>query len=296
MACYYPRTAWQREGGGKIIFHETADNLRRFTIPCGQCIGCRLERSRQWAIRCLHESQCHWRNCFITLTYDDVHLPKDGQLVYRHFQKFVRSLRKKCGRFRYYMCGEYGEQSWRPHFHACLFGIDFADRKFYKNLGSGFNLYTSELLSSIWTRGFASVGDVSFESAAYIARYVCKKVTGKMAEAHYRRINLETGEIYQLVPEFTRMSLKPGIGKPWFDKWRADVYPHDYVIIDGKEVKPPRYYDRLLALVDMKSAGDVDVERFEKALSTVDDCTVERLRARETVTRARLKFKCRSLE
>lgn len=230
------------------------------TIPCGGCTGCRLDRSKDWAVRCMHEAQMHEVNCFVTLTYDDDHKPADGSLQVEHFQKFIRRLRKKHGRkIRYYMCGEYGENEFRPHYHACLFGIDFTDKTLWRER-DGVRVYRSKTLERIWPYGFSTVGTVTWQSAAYTARYVMKKVTGQNAEEHYMRAD-EHGECYQLKPEYTSMSLKPGIGHSWFEAYESDVYPHDEVIVDGKRFKPPRYYDKLLERKNPQLLEELKKER-----------------------------------
>lgn len=300
MACFSPLSAWQLDSG-EIVFAERGKVRRELTLPCGQCIGCRLERSRQWAVRCMHESQMHAHNSFITLTYDDEHLPRHGSLEYRHFQLFMKRLRKLYSGVRFYMCGEYGEQYGRPHYHACLFGVDFTDRDFYRRLPSGSDLYTSKILESLWPSGFSSVADVTFESAAYVARYCTKKVTGARAEEHYSRVVAETGEIVSITPEFNRMSNggrnRTGpIGKSWFDKYKTDVYPQDYVIVRGMKCKPPRAYDKLLESIDPWTFESIEFGREMKRLASLDDNTYDRLRVRENVTRARLSFKKRILE
>lgn len=277
------------------MFAERGKIRRALVLPCGQCIGCRLERSRQWAVRCLHEQQSHSQNCFVTLTYDEDHVPVG--LRYRDFQLFMKRLRKVFPCARFYMCGEYGEQFRRPHFHACLFGVDFADKVlFRRGSHAGLNLYTSAVLSRIWTDGFASVGQLSFESAAYVARYVMKKVTGDRAEAHYAKLDLATGEIVPIVPEFNRMSLKPGIGAAWLAKYTTDVFPRDYVVVNGVKCKPPRYYDKQLTVLDYESSELVSVLRYARSMEVIQDNSPERLRVREVVTRARLAFKSRLLE
>ena len=229
-----------------MVFAERGDVLRALTLPCGQCVGCRLERSRQWAVRIMHEASLHDVSSFVTLTYSDECLPSPPSLRYSDFQAFMRRLRKSHGKVRFFVCGEYGERTWRPHFHACLFGLRFSDLKVYKKTAAGFTLYESSELSRVWTLGFASVGQLSFESAAYVARYCMKKVTGDLAETHYRKTDLNTGEMYDLVPEFARMSLKPGIGFQWFKQFRHEVGTHDGVVVRDRLCKPPRYYDKLL--------------------------------------------------
>lgn len=299
MACFSPLSAWQTDGG-EIIFSERGKIRRALTLPCGQCVGCRLERSRQWAVRCVHESKMHEHSVFVTLTYDDDHVPYDSSLIYRHYQLFMKRLRKHFAtRVRFYMCGEYGDLFSRPHFHACLFGCFFSDRQLYRELPSGSKLWTSKSLEKLWPYGFSSIGDVTFDSAAYVARYVMKKVTGPRAEAHYEAVDPVSGEIFQREPEFTRMSLKPGIGATFFEKYKKEIFPRDEVIVRGMKMKPPKYYDRLLALdADSYFAqldGVVAFEREHRAAMLRFDNTPDRLRTRELVTHARLKFKKRSI-
>lgn len=257
------------------------------TLACGQCIGCRLERSRQWAIRCMHEAQMHERNSFITLTYDDEHAPLDYSLKHRHWQLFAKKLRKKKGPFRFYMCGEYGEQFSRPHYHACLFGIDFDDKEPILKLQTETNhtLYSSAELASLWKHGHASLGAVTFESAAYVARYVMKKITGDLAASHYTYID-ENGEIFERRPEYNQMSRKPGIGKTWIDKYDTDVYPSDQVITRGYPTRPPRYYDQQQEKKNEHMMQQIKARRMAKL--DQKDNTPKRLKAKETVATAKL--------
>lgn len=300
MSCFRPLDAWQRLDGGPVLFHEVRDS-RHLRLPCGQCIGCRLDRSRHWAVRVLHESKLHRVNSFVTLTYSDVYLPKDFSLDYRHFQLFMKRLRKRFGACRFYMCGEYGEQFARPHYHACIFGVGFPDRKLLRESG-GVRLYRSVELDRLWPMGHASVGEVTFESAAYVARYVCDKLNGQAAEwvsertglRHYERCNPVTGEVSRVVPEFTRMSLKPGIGLNWLRLYHAEVLRAGTVVARGVEQKAPRYYDQYLS--GLRCWDDVAYSRFERALAQVDDCTPERLAVRERVAKARVKAFKRALE
>lgn len=246
MPCYQPMPAVRMSDGSvKFVSRNKRGVDSTLELPCGQCIGCRLERSRQWAMRCLHEASLYDRNSFVTLTYDDSNLPVGGTLKYDDFQRFMKRLRKRVkSPVRFYMGGEYGEQLMRPHYHACLFGYDFPDRVYYRRTSSGEKIYTSKLLESLWPYGLSSIGDVTFQSAAYIARYCVQKVTGDLAESHYRVIT-DDGEVIDRVPEFNHMSLKPGIGSRWLAKFQTDVYPRDYVVINGVKTKPPKYYDVL---------------------------------------------------
>lgn len=293
MRCFKPLTAWQTDDGS-VVFVERGSIRRELTLRCGQCIGCRIERSRQWAVRIMHESQLYDVSSFVTLTYDDSHF--FPSLDYLDFQKFMRRLRKRVGPARFFMCGEYGERFQRPHFHAILFGVDFPDKAFFKDLPSGGRLYTSALLQELWPFGFSSIGDVTFESAAYVARYCVKKVTGSRAERHYERVWEHTGEVVSVVPEFARMSLKPGIGFEWFRRFSSDVLVRDAVVVHGVPGKVPRYYDKLMQDMDSVDWDGIEYERFQKALSVVADNSPARLGVLEAVAKARVGFKVRNLE
>lgn len=300
MMCISPIQAWKPDIGGKLVFSERRDHSP-LTINCGQCIECRLARSRDWACRCIHESQMHEFSSFVTLTYDDDHVPVDYSLRYVDFQLFMKRLRKHFDserqRIRFFMCGEYGDDRGRPHFHACLFGAFFRDRVLFKRMDSGSSLYTSNLLGSLWPFGFSSVGDVTFESAAYVARYVMKKVFGDVADFNsvYKYVDCY-GEVHYRMPEFCHMSLKPGIGATWFDKFGPEVFPADYVVIGGRKLKPPKYYMRRLEDSDFDLADYLQLVRSKKAEALAVDATPERLRARGIVTTAGLSFKRRTLE
>jgi len=284
MPCYHPLNAMRSSSG--IQF--TGDTIGNIKIPCGRCVGCRLERSRQWSVRIMHESQLHAENSFITLTYDDAHVPSDYSLRYPDFQKFMKRLRKHTGLpIRYYMCGEYGETFSRPHFHSCIFGFRPEDGVEFSKSG-GNPIYTSEVLSKLWPFGFSSFGELTFESAAYVARYVMKKITGDAAKSHYEVIDDATGEVIQRVPEFAHMSLKPGIGSGWYDKFHSDVFPHDEVIARGFPCKPPRYYDKLLKRTNSVMHDEIKLQRVLDNYSKWRDNTPERLKIKETVKNAQI--------
>lgn len=293
MACFHPLSAFQsnfKKPNGKcsIAFKTSNPSYKPIQLPCGQCIGCRLERSRQWAIRCHHEASLHENNCFITLTYDNDHLPIDNSLNVRHFQLFMKRLRKKFPRtpnnnIRFYHCGEYGEKLGRPHYHALIFNLDFPDRRHHQTINKQ-KLYTSKILSELWPMGFCLIGDVSFQSAAYVARYIMKKVNGELADDHY--YDSETGSWKK--PEYTTMSRRPGIGKNWLNKFQTDIYPGDFVVIDNKKMRPPKYYDTQLELSDPESYEIIKENRVAAALKHVDNNTPSRLKVREAVQQARL--------
>lgn len=277
------------------MFVERGEIRRALTLPCGQCIGCRLERARQWAVRCVHEAQLHEHNQFVTLTYSDEALPDDGGLRYRHFQLFMKRVRKRFGPVRFFMCGEYGEKLSRPHYHACVFGLYLPDRQVW-SVREGVTLYRSPALEALWKYGFVTVGDVTFESANYVARYVTKKITGKASVEHYRRVDAVTGEVVSVSPEFVRMSLRPGIGAEWIRKYKSDVYTVDTVHLRGSSMKPPRYYDKFLKGTDDDAAAELEAARYRKSLLSAEDSSPERLAVREQVARARLALKKRNYE
>lgn len=191
----------------------------------------------------MHEAQMHDQNCFITLTYAPEYLPSDGSLHLEHFQKFMKRLRKRYGAgIRFFHCGEYGEENKRPHYHCILFGFDFPDKVLRREVfnpktpGQYVPYYNSKSLEELWPFGISIIGDVTFESCAYVARYILKKVTGEKADAHYNG----------LAPEYITMSRRPGIGHSFYLKYWRDMYPQD-VCIDSRGFKgrPPAYYDKL---------------------------------------------------
>ncbi|AXL15256.1 replication initiator protein [Microviridae sp.] len=245
-------------------------------------------------MRCYHEASLYEDNCFITLTYDDEHLPPGGTLIKHHYQDFMKRLRWtfRPRRIRFFHCGEYGEKFERPHYHACIFNLDMPDKRLYSER-DGVPLYTSELLDSLWGHGFTTVGDVTFESAAYVARYVMKKITGEQAAEHYETFDENTGEIFQKQPEYVTMSRRPGIGKGWLEKYKAEVFPSDTVLINGKLVKPPKFYDNQLPEDELTDIKDV---RKLNAKQHADNNTTVRLRTRETVKKAQLGNLRRTLE
>lgn len=259
-------------------------------LPCGQCIGCRLERSRQWAVRCMHEASLHRDNTYITLTYHPDNLPHAESLNYRDFQLFLKRLRKFAQvPISFYMAGEYGDNLNRPHYHAIIFGYQFKDLKYLSKTEAGATLYTSADLTNLWGLGYCSVGAVTFESAAYVARYIMKKQTKAWnLDGRYESVNKDTGEVSERIPEFNRMSLKPAIGKRWYEKYSKEVFPSDEVITRGKPAKPPKYYDKLLKSTDLEMSEIVKFYRVLDAVKQSDDATPSRLRAREICAEANL--------
>lgn len=334
MACYKPLTAY-RTDGGDIHFHDNGQG-RPLELPCGQCIGCRIQRSKDWALRCVHEASMYEDNCFITLTYGPEKLPPDCGLIKSDFQKFMKRLRnflevpatllnddcltpkiymrgpkkglRKIGTFtgtkiKYYMCGEYGDESNRPHYHAIIFNWNPDDWVYLFDSPGGEPVYTSPTLESIWGLGFVTIGTVTFESAAYVARYVLKKINGPLAEKidektglkHYERINSFTGEISEVIPEYNDMSRRPGIGINWISNYTRDVYPKDYTTVRGVKQRPPRYYDNYLMDIDPEMYDDIKAARELSMSENFAENTELRLKQREKVAEAQNKQLVRSL-
>jgi len=239
-----------------------------------------------WAIRCVHEAQSHELNCFVTLTYADDKIPPGGTLVKKHFQDFMKRLRKLHKLpVRYFHCGEYGETTLRPHYHAILFGIDFADKKLHSKNAQGQTLWTSETLTKLWGFGHCLIGALTFETAAYTARYCLKKINGQLADAHYQGRE----------PEYATMSRRPGIGADWFAKYSDDVYPSDFIVLRGQKQQPPRYYDKILKKENDVVHLGIKQTRITKALKNKANNTPARLAVRKEVQEAKLKSLKRSI-
>lgn len=266
-------------------------------IPCGQCIGCRLERSRQWALRCVHEASLYNNNCFLTLTYNNENLPADKSLNVKHFQDFMKRLRKAYSpkKIRFFHCGEYGAKNQRPHYHAIIFNHDFDDKILFRN-SNGVQLYTSSSLDKLWPFGFSTIGSVTFESAAYVARYITKKVTGELATEHYKLVDTSTGEIHNLKPEYITMSRRPGVGREWYDKYKTDVYPKDFTTLRGIKLKPPKFYDNILEKEHEEEYLQVKKKRIRNSKKRRADNTPERLNTKETIKKIKFKNLLRPLE
>lgn len=274
-------------------WYEVSDGARERPLSCGRCIGCRLERSRQWAVRCMHEAQLHEENCFLTLTLKEAFFGQS--LDHRQWQLFAKRLRRRIEprKFKFFMCGEYGDEHMRPHYHALLFGYNFPDRYYFKKSESGEKLYRSPLLESVWTLGHSTIGSVTFESAAYVARYCTLEQRLPGVSAGYEVLDLETGELHVRIPEYGRMSLQGGIGKNWYKRFKHDVYPEGKVVINGGKARAPKYYDKLYKAEGLGDYMALAVRRRAEA-GEVSESFPGRLEAREKVARARLAFSKRN--
>ena len=278
MTCYHP-------------VEVNPPGQRAQKVACGRCVGCRHDYAKSWAARAMHEAAFFSDNCFVTLTYDDEHLPFDGGLRKHDLQAFIKELRSYIhpARVSYLACGEYGENFGRPHYHLCLFGYDFSDKKLH-TVRRGNRTYTSEILSGIWRKGFHEIGSLTYQSANYTARYVTKKIYGDQASGWYQKINPVTGEIHDVSPEFMLVSTRPAIGKKWFQKFKPDIYPCGYVLVDGKKCPIPRYYKKLHQRGFAVEAKAVKARNFKQACSPkmMKNSTPRRLADREIVKKAAL--------
>lgn len=179
------------------------DGIGWTTYPCGQCIACRLNKVRDWTLRLMHEAKFHDKMVFLTLTYDENHLPEGRTLVKKHAQDYLKRLRYYCGNVRFFLCGEYGDQYSRPHYHLIVFGID-KDNPVFKGKKYDVKGGVFYVKSPVWNFGTTYIGEVSYNSCRYVASYVNKKVFGKGSKGYYEKKGI--------IPEFTLMSRRPGIG------------------------------------------------------------------------------------
>lgn len=288
VVCFTPLKAYRGPGGGIVFDSKVGFGDRPLELSCGQCIGCRLKRGQEWALRCVHEASLHERNCFVTLTYRPEDVPADGGLDVRHWQLFAKRMRKAGLPFRFLHAGEYGDVSFRPHYHACIFGQDFGqDRRVWRRKGEHV-LYSSQLLEELWGLGFCTVGALSYQTAAYVARYTLKKVSGPLKRERYRRIDVETGEEYFVRPEYATMSRRPGIGADWYEKFKGDVFPDDEVVHQGKRHGVPSFYRKRLEAADPVLALSLKAARLAAFAKRSAECSPERLRVREKVASAGL--------
>lgn len=241
----------------------------------------------------MNENQMHKDSCFVTLTYDDIELPHGENLptlAPKDFELFMKRLRKEYGpNIKFFGCGEYGSRTNRPHYHACLFGIDFEDKKLYSTKRD-YKCYTSDNLNRIWTHGHCIIGDVTFDSAAYVARYIMTKKTGPHAK-YYTDNGIQ--------PEFVRMSRRPGIGASWFQKYQSDIYPFGRMRVRGKITSIPRYYSNLLSISDQLES---DIQRGRRNLAAENkmwsdmDKKAPKLSIKEKVKKSQIKSLTRDLD
>lgn len=290
MPCYHPVPAFQDGAGAPVVLWPPFGQST-FTVPCGTCLGCRQARAQEWALRCEHEGRSWANNCFLTLTYDEAHLPPHGHLNGDDLAGFLKRLRERCKSvyspvvrdplhgFRFFACGEYGELNGRPHYHCILFNCSFSDV-----VVCGKNLWRSAFVNAIWRCGDVKIGDFSPASAMYVAQYSVKK----------QRLGCDVDGVVRPAP-FLRMSLKPPIGYYWVRRWKEDLQ-HGYVPDGTDKLSIPRTYVGVVrgCAPDVAAAMEVGRAARGHALSVGGDAPARRVAA-ETIHRARLAVGSRKL-
>lgn len=301
MACFYPQEGYLVLDDGvkrwrRYVRHGD-DVLEPMTVVCGNCIGCRMERSRRWTIRCQHEVlMCERQglpSSFVTLTIDDGHMPEHGEIEYRLCQLFHKRVRKNSGvAYRHLTLSEYGGLTFRPHFHCVMMGLSFERGKPAGKGDSGEVCYESPQLAKLWPLGFSSFGNATARSIGYCTRHNFKDAM-KYPPGFFEEewLDDETGEICKRRGPF--LTFSRGIGRSWYEQYgRTDCHNHDFMVLrDGQVVGPIPFYDDLLA-----STPDGECELLElkarrrlKALEHPEDQTRERLAVREQVFKARIR-------
>lgn len=314
MSCLYPIKAWYPSTAApdaRLVFdpRRSSSPDAMVWISCNQCIACRLYKAQTWAVRCMHEKRVHKSSCFLTLTYDDAHLPDRHSLVRDEIPKFNKRLRDYLGYppISVFYCGEYGEKFGRPHYHQILFGYDPPDKVFYKRV-RGHDYFTSDIISKCWGLGHAVLGNVDFDSAAYVARYTLKKqkksdeilytvdcpTTGVIHEIRWHdrpSSDIATREIYNRLPVFAGMSTNPAIGLRFLERYPDDLFSQMKTVFKGHEISLPRYYLKKLETLDPLKYRAFKAQ--QKLLSKPPDLV--RLKDREEIILSRIKPLTRSL-
>lgn len=279
MACFRPKWASQDPLSGDVAFYDRPGD-RALRLPCGHCIGCRLDYAMGWSVRCQHEASLYAENSFVTLTYDDAYLPPDSSLFYPHVQDFLKRLRFHYDRrVRFFCAAEYGHSTFRPHYHLLLFNVDFPDAYPISK-----RWFASDFLQRLWPLGNASlVPKINPEIAGYVSQYSLKKVYGRVdSAAWYGKCR----------PEFVTMSRKPGLGTDWFRKYRRDCLPRDFVVLyGGRKVRVPNFYFDLYERDDPASAAAVREARGQRVVDLpAEERTPARVAVHELVTQAGVDF------
>lgn len=261
-------------------------------LPCEQCARCRARQARDWTIRIVHEASLYPENSFLTLTYDQAHLPRDAGVHIEDVQKFWKRLRTWIDRhgdgrmIRNFYCSEYGDFTRRPHYHAIVFNFDLPDKVQWSGAGE-LTRYKSELLDRLWGHGMTEVGSVTARSAAYVAAYIGKKHNGAQSDHLYERFDPVSGARWTVPREFAHMSGRGGgIGSGFLDKWKTDFYPWDHVIVDGRRVQVPRFYDRKYKRDEPEAFEAIAAKRKAEGEARAWDNTPERLWVKEQCARA----------
>lgn len=260
MSCFEPLTAYQMiyaDYTSEIRFtRPKSGKFKELKVPCGKCLGCKLDKANDWSIRCWCEMQQWKNNCFITLTYDDNHIPQGGYLDKRDVQLFMKKLRyyhegieewtnpitgKKEKPIRFMLCGEYGPNGTRrPHYHLLIFNWKPDKLKFHKENQWGDRIMTSKDIENIWGKGFITVGELTYKSACYVARYTTKKMFNETKIKDLKKAEIQ--------PEFILMSRMPGIGYKYWNDYKTEILNREGILIKLKDKvknkKIPKYFER----------------------------------------------------
>lgn len=273
--CLYPYKAYLLEfidSNGELcrsirfVKNNDADlgyNWTPLDLPCGKCLECLQQYSKEWSFRIMLEASLYEKNCFITLTYKN----SPNFLVKKDLQDFLKRLRRRLEplRIRFFACGEYGKKGKRPHFHLIVFGWEPSDLVPFFRDKKGNQIYLSDFVSSVWSKGFITVGSLSLESAKYCAKYLQK---------------MQKNYTFFKVKPFVLMSLKPGIGLKAF-QLKEDIFlKSDKIYFNGKSCKIPRYF--LNKSLDFNKVSLIKENRIFKAqlLKPSDEMLkIRRLRA-----------------
>jgi len=324
MPCTNPMKAWVsgKTENGKDNYHFTRPQGVAYDshqlLPCGKCLSCQIDKSKEWATRGFHESQTHTENSFITLTYDEEHLPKHSTLVKKDLTNFIKLLRYYINKGRtkddpdwietkYLAAGEYGskQNSHRPHYHICLFGYEPRDKQFFFSNKWGDSVYTSETISKIWkNKGYITISPLTYRTVAYTARYTVKKIVTKedrqqddywidkeTGETNYNPVAYKKGLLMKnKIPEFITMS--QGIGKNWHKKFAKDTHK-DYITVNYGKHKVPRYYDKLMEKEDPQRLQAIKNKRILAAIQ--NEKTPQKLKQEATIKRNHVKQLNRNL-
>jgi len=285
MPCYHPLEAYKGrkdDSGQRPVVWKRSEADSRVVdsvlkLPCGKCVGCKLDYAQQWSLRCMHEASRWPENCFLTLTYADDNLPENGSLVMEDFQGFMKRLRARFPDrvIRFFHCGEYGSSTGRPHYHCILFNFDFVD-KYPWRLSGEHQCYRSPVLEELWKFGNSEIGSLTLESAQYVARYAVKKLDASILGGRK--------------PEYVTMSRRPGIGRFWYDQFKSDAYPSDFLLsgAGGARVKVPRFYDKQLKDENPSLFDAVKRGRVSRGRKFASDNDAFRLAVKEECRLARI--------
>lgn len=267
------------------------------SVPCGKCPECLNANAKDWVYRIMKEAQQWDSNYFITLTYDDEHLPNPPFLVKDEISKFNKKLKVYLEReglpsnFRFYAVGEYGSEGYRPHYHGIYFNLTIPDLKPFGKTQSGAVNYISDFIAKVWSKGLISIGEVDEASAAYVARYCEKKrdLTDEEKRKYNNFYDPLTGVMFQ--PEFSVMSRRPGIGADALDYVKKKVDNEDYsLFIKGHAYSVPMYYRKKIDNQRFKDYNKVKENIFlNNALNISDRVNYEQFKKEELEYRKRKK-------